>query len=94
MRYKLITLILFIVFRLNAQTEGISYQAVIMGTTDKELPGINASNNLLVSSSVSFEFTIVDENDSTFDNWKWFTFSGTIQPDYVGWIIKKLNCRN
>ena len=64
MRYKLITLILFIVFRLNAQTEGISYQAVIMGTTDKELPGINASNNLLVSSSVSFEFTIVDENDN------------------------------
>ena len=64
MRYKLITLILFIAFKLNAQTEGISYQAVIIGTTDKELPGINASNNLLVSSSVSFEFTIVDEDDN------------------------------
>ena len=64
MRYKLITLILFIVFKLNAQTEGISYQAVIIGSTDKELPGINASNNLLVSSSVSFEFTILDENDN------------------------------
>ena len=64
MRYKLITLIFFIVFKLNAQTEGISYQAVILGATDKELPGINASNNLLVSSSVSFEFTIVDENDN------------------------------
>ena len=65
MRYKLITLILFIAFKLNAQTEGISYQAVIIGTTDKELPGVNASNNLLVSSSVSFEFTIVDENDNS-----------------------------
>ena len=64
MRYKLITLILFIVFKLNAQTEGISYQAIIIGSTDKELPGINASNNLLVSSSVSFEFTIVDEDDN------------------------------
>ena len=64
MRYKLITLILFIAFKLNAQTEGISYQAVIIGSTDKELPGVNASNNLLVSSSVSFEFTIVDENNN------------------------------
>ena len=64
MRHKLITLILFTVFKLNAQTEGISYQAVILGSTDKELPGINASNNLLISSSVSFEFTIVDENDN------------------------------
>ena len=64
MRYKLIMLILVTVFKLNAQTEGISYQAVIIGSTDKELPGINTSNNLLISSSVSFEFTIVDENDN------------------------------
>lgn len=46
-----------------AQTDGISYQAVILSNEAIELPGYDSQNDLLVNAIVAFEFTITGLND-------------------------------
>lgn len=46
------------------QTDGITYQAVIIGPDRQELPGIDAENNILPNATVAIRFTIIDANNS------------------------------
>ncbi|QIE59578.1 hypothetical protein G5B37_08385 [Rasiella rasia] len=45
-----------------AQTDGLSYQAIIIDPNPQELPGVDATNNILVNAQVAFRFTIIDAN--------------------------------
>lgn len=47
-----------------AQTDGISYQAVILSSEAIELPGYDSQNDLLVNARVAFEFTITGVNNA------------------------------
>jgi len=44
-----------------AQTDGISYQAVIIDPNVQELPGNNATGNILPNTRVSLQFTILND---------------------------------
>ena len=46
-----------------AQTDGISYQAVIYSPGATELPGYDSQNDVLANHRVSFEFTITGLNN-------------------------------
>ena len=63
---RLLLLILLLVTASQgfSQTKGISYQAVILNPQEQELPGVNAKDNLLVNSTVSIQFTIVNASGS------------------------------
>lgn len=58
-----LTLFLFISLNVLAQTDGISYQAVIIGPDALELPGVDSENNYLPSATVSIRFTIFDSGN-------------------------------
>ncbi|SDW85091.1 hypothetical protein SAMN05444411_102308 [Lutibacter oricola] len=63
---KIITLAFFIFssFLLTAQTDGISYQAVILGPNTQELPGADAVGNILPNTQISIRFTIINSNNT------------------------------
>lgn len=63
---KLLTLVLFLVLSLQtyAQTDGISYQAVIIGPDALELPGVDSEGNYLPSTTVDIRFTIFDSGNT------------------------------
>lgn len=46
-----------------AQTDGISYQAVIIDPNPKEIPGVDLEGNILPNATVSIRFTILDQNN-------------------------------
>jgi len=46
------------------QTDGISYQAVILNPNTQELPGNDAVGNILPNTEVSIRFTIIDANNN------------------------------
>ena len=48
-----------------AQTQGISYQAVILNPNIQELPGVNATNNILPNKAITIRFTITNQNVTT-----------------------------
>lgn len=52
------------VIKLSAQTDGISYQAVIIGPDGQELPGMDAQGNILPGATIAIRFTILDANNS------------------------------
>ncbi|MEP5338550.1 MAG: hypothetical protein ABJL44_03575 [Algibacter sp.] len=62
---NLLTLALsfFISIKLFAQTDGITYQAVIIGPDALELPGFNSEGNIFPLETVTIRFTIFDQND-------------------------------
>ncbi|MCK5101869.1 MAG: hypothetical protein KAR17_03605, partial [Cyclobacteriaceae bacterium] len=47
-----------------AQTDGISYQAVIIDPNPKELPGVDAEGNILPNATIAIRFTILDSNNA------------------------------
>ncbi|MDC8002666.1 hypothetical protein POV27_01260 [Aureisphaera galaxeae] len=47
---------------LYAQTDGLTYQAVILDPNIQELPGVNASGNILPNAAVTLRFTITNSN--------------------------------
>ncbi len=63
---KLLTLafIFFIFIQVVAQTDGITYQAVIIGPDDLELPGVDSSGNFLPSTTISLRFSIIDGDNA------------------------------
>ena len=65
MKKKLVTLGLFLLFSAItfAQTDGITYQAVIIGPDDLELPGIDSEGNYLPSTTVAIRFTIFESGN-------------------------------
>ncbi|MGC6430199.1 MAG: hypothetical protein ACON5F_04070 [Jejuia sp.] len=58
---RIITLILFLFTLMysEAQTEGISYQAVIIGPDDLELPGVDSEGNYLPTTDITVRFSII-----------------------------------
>lgn len=54
-----LVLVLFISTCVFAQTEGISYQAVIIGPDDLELPGVDSEGNYLPTTEIDLRFTIL-----------------------------------
>jgi len=46
--------------QINAQTDGISYQAVILNPNAQEIPGADVSGNILANTSLSVRFTILN----------------------------------
>jgi hypothetical protein len=59
----LITLLVFATGALFAQTDGMSYQAVIINPNIQEIPGVDVSGNILPNTTVSIRFTIIDSNN-------------------------------
>ncbi len=59
-------ILLFIVLMVStigwAQTDGLSYQAVIIDPNAQELPGANAAGTILPNAEVSLRFTILRDN--------------------------------
>lgn len=58
-----LTLLLFISIKSFAQTDGITYQAVIIGPDALELPGVDSEGNIFPNETVAIRFTIFDQND-------------------------------
>jgi len=55
---------LFFSSLINAQTDGISYQAIIINNNDQEIPGADISGNYLSEGTVILMFTIIDAQGS------------------------------
>lgn len=56
-------LFLFLTLISFAQTDGISYQAVIVGPDALELPGVDSEGNYLPTTTVAIRFTIFDSGN-------------------------------
>ncbi len=56
-------LFLFLVIEVSGQTDGITYQAVIIGPDVLELPGVDSEGNYLPSTTVAIRFTILDSGN-------------------------------
>jgi len=58
---QLLTLGFFLLFTFIslAQTDGLSYQAIIIGPDDLELPGVDSQDNYLPTTDVSIKFSII-----------------------------------
>ncbi|WP_372793986.1 hypothetical protein [Lutibacter sp.] len=59
----IIALLLFATGNLFAQTDGMSYQAVIINPNIQEIPGADVSGNILPNTTISIRFTIIDSNN-------------------------------
>ena len=61
-----VLLLFFIIFTYlgYSQTDGITYQAVIIDPYAQEIPGADISGNFLPNVDLQVRFTILDENDS------------------------------
>jgi len=62
--YILIVL-LFIAVPIYAQTDGLSYQAVILNPNTQELPGVDATGNIYPNKNIAIRFTIANDNGTT-----------------------------
>jgi len=51
-------------FSIIAQTDGITYQAVIIDPNAKEIPGIDKDGNILPEATIAIRFTILDATNS------------------------------
>ena len=56
------TLLLFMSFIGYTQTNGITYQAVIINPSGEELPGVNNTNAPLANKNICLKFSIIDQN--------------------------------
>ena len=61
-----LSLLFFIIFTClgYSQTDGITYQAIIIDPDVQEIPGADISGNFLPNVDLQVRFTILDENDS------------------------------
>jgi hypothetical protein len=64
MKYIYLLLLLFVSSIGFSQTNGISYQALILDPTNTELPGVDHANAPLVNTDVCLKFEIVDQNST------------------------------
>ncbi len=62
---KILTLTFFVcaMFQAMAQTDGITYQAVIIDPEALELPGVDVSDNFLPNTTIAIRFTIYDSGN-------------------------------
>ena len=71
------SILLFVPIFVSAQTEGISYQAVLLNPSTTELPGHDTQNDLLRNHRVNFEFTILSSVNNIIYQETQITFSDT-----------------
>ena len=88
-RIVLITLLIFTNWGLIAQTDGLSYQAVIMNPNTQEIPGADVSGNILPNTKVSIRFTILDANNAK--EYQEVQITSTDQYGMVNLVIGKAN---
>jgi hypothetical protein len=62
MKKIVVTLLLFISFIGYSQTNGITYQAVILNPSGDQLPGVNNTNAPLANKYICLKFSIIDQN--------------------------------
>jgi hypothetical protein len=55
-------LLLITILPAIAQTDGLSYQAIIIDPNPQELPGVDGTSNILINAEVAFRFTILNES--------------------------------
>lgn len=62
---KILTLTFFVcaMFKVMAQTDGITYQAVIIDPEILELPGVDVEGNFLPNTTIAIRFTIYDHTN-------------------------------
>ncbi|WP_435412231.1 hypothetical protein [Psychroserpens mesophilus] len=59
-KFILITWLIFSAILAEAQTDGISYQAVIIDNNPQEIPGVDIQSNNLPNAPLSVKFSIID----------------------------------
>ena len=59
-RSVLLAVFIFTMIALSGQTQGISYQAVIIDSTGQQIPGHNISGVILPNHDILIRFTILD----------------------------------
>jgi hypothetical protein len=59
-----LTACLFSTIQLFAQSQGISYQAIIINKSVKEIPGVDVEGNYMPDQPLTVRFTILDEGDN------------------------------
>jgi hypothetical protein len=62
MKKIVVTFLLFISFIGYSQTNGITYQAVILNPSGDQLPGVNNTNAPLANKYICLKFSIIDQN--------------------------------
>ncbi|MBO3116744.1 hypothetical protein J4050_08300 [Winogradskyella sp. DF17] len=62
-RILILTLFLGMALKSFGQTDGITYQAVIIGPDDLELPGVDSEGNYLPNATIAVRFTIFDSTN-------------------------------
>ena len=65
MKKILATLLLFMSIIGYSQTNGITYQAVIMNPSGEQLPGVNNINAPLANKNICLKFSIIDNNSQS-----------------------------
>ncbi len=56
----LFTLLLLVIVKLFGQSQGISYQAVIIDKTPQEVPGVDITGNIIPNHPIMMRFAILD----------------------------------
>lgn len=84
-----LTLFLFASVLMFAQTEGISYQAVIIGPDGQEIPGVDAQGNILPNAEIALRFTILNENN--LEQYQEIQITHTDQYGRINLLIGKVN---
>ena len=77
----LVVLLIASAICLNAQTAGLSYQAVILNPDAQEIPGVDAQENLLVNATVGIQFTITNVSGN-----EEYQESHTVSTDMYGMV--------
>jgi hypothetical protein len=62
MKKIVITLLLFVSLIGYSQTNGITYQALIIDPSGEQLPGVNNANAPLANKNICLKFSIIDQN--------------------------------
>ena len=65
MKKIVVTLLLFIGLIGYSQTNGITYQAVILNPSGEQLPGVNNTNAPLANKYICLKFSIIDQNSQS-----------------------------
>jgi hypothetical protein len=65
MKKIVVTLLLFIGLIGYSQTNGITYQAVILNPSGEQLPGVNNTNAPLANKYICLKFSIIDNNSQS-----------------------------
>ncbi|ARV09013.1 hypothetical protein BTO05_04950 [Winogradskyella sp. PC-19] len=91
---RIITLafILCLTSQVFSQTDGLTYQAVIINPSATDLPGVDSSGNFLPSTSIAIRFSIINgDNDQNPAEFQEIVFTDTDEFGRVNVVIGKDN---